>query len=106
MATDSGRRWLQAVGVALILSAVALEFAAVRSKRNSGPVVTERVTETGLEYQVVQASGNAIPIPVSIGLGIVAAVAGLYLLRHHEAPTELSLRAPEETPAASDRRAA
>ena len=106
MATDSGRqRWFQVIGVALILGAVALEFLAIR-QTNAAPVVIERVTETGLEYQVVQATGRAIPVPVALGIGLVVIVAGLYLLRHHEAPTALSLSTPEHRPAAPERRAA
>lgn len=100
------RRWLQVLGVLLILAAIALEVMAVKAMSPQGPVVTEKVTETGLEYQVVQAEQTA-SVPTLVGFGLVVAVAAFRLMTYvpEEAPMSLSLESPDRK-SATDRRAA
>lgn len=98
---EQRRRWLQILGVALILAAIALEVMAVRALRPDGPVVTERVTEIGLEYQVVQAEQRA-SVTTLFGFGLVVAVVAVRLMTYlpDEEPTSLSINAadPQTTP--------
>jgi hypothetical protein len=86
------RRWLEIVGVAVILGTMAMPVAR-RSRTSSGPVVTGRVTETGYEYQVVQTAQPRVSMPAMIGFGILVVVIGLKLTRHEhqDEPTGLSL---------------
>jgi hypothetical protein len=106
MDQERRRRWLQGLGLALILAAIALEVMAVRALRPAGPVVTERVTEIGLEYQVVQAEQRA-SVSTLFGFGLVVAVVAVRLMTYlpEEEPTSLALGATDRATAGSQRAA-
>lgn len=106
MTQDQRRRGLQVLGVALILSAIAIEVAAVRSLQPSTPVVTERITDIGLEYHVVQAERTA-SVPTLVGFGLVVAVAAVRLITYMPEDTPMSLAISDQAPHdTQDRRAA
>lgn len=98
MAMTQGQRrlGLQVLGVVLILSAIALEVAAVRSLQPATAVVTERITDVGLEYHVVQAERTA-SIPALVGFGLVVAVAAVRLITYMPEDAPLSLAIAAET---------
>jgi hypothetical protein len=76
------------------LAVAAYVVIALLAPTDEPPVVTERLTETGYAYEVIESRSHTA-VPLALGIGLAATLAGFfYFRRTAEEPTTLALEAP------------